>query len=717
MKGKKLLLAVTSIVMAGTMIFAGACSKDKGPKGDTGDRGAAGVGIKTVEYNEADDSLTVTYTDGTTSTVTMPGIKVARSGGYDEGAYVEFGTPASINSTIVSYKENGSNFYTPIDNELIREQSGGTLRADLLGLEKGTYTIKIESGAYTKVVEDVAVTAYDRSGYADFGIKSLADKSALQGDYLGAYNADGTLKEDAEVIYVSEATKNTVSVTWDKKYTGIANILGNLKSAGHPVAIRVIGQIAAATWTPLDYSKFPSGSATENLLEEDGSLAIQNVKGRNGKSLEEYVKTKYAFAQSKKVTGITQAKGDALLGIGVKLYTEANRDAGKTAAGNGEELTVEHETTFDESTNYYTNWDFTKKSQNVQKDELVDNGFNTYDTSKYSIIEGSGDNMQNKVKYTASDSLSWDGDTPKVKAAAKFDCAYNLSWIKGSGELINTTLEGVGADAQLFQWGVSWKGVSSVEVRNLTFDDYTEDACAFEGSSTSWTDPLDDNATKYFWVHHNTFNEGKNYWDVTDEQDKHEGDGATDLKGNSFVTFSYNHYYKNHKTGLVGGGNSHADANITFHHNFYDQCSSRLPLARMANMHMYNNYYYKSSSYSISLRSTAYAFVENCYFEDNTVAFTFDGADWFAKVFGCEFVNSPLHEGYDANDATTKNANLILAETREQEVVSKNTYSPSFDISDTAFYYNATDKKTDVSVLTTAAQAKTDCMAKAGVHK
>lgn len=713
MKSKKFLTAMTGIIMGGTIMFGGALS-------------LAACG---------DPEGTPPPVDPPPPAVTE--LKVTKSGGYEEGAYVEFSVPASTTSVKVSYKLSGGSAYTEIDGELVRKTASG-YRADVVGIKKGTYTLKVEDKTANKTVEvaDVAVDEYDRSGYADYGVRKLAaqeeaesvayEDSKLKGDYLGAYNKDGTLKANAEVVYVTEETKNTVSVEWDKTYTGIANILNNLKNANHPVAIRVIGKISAATWQPFSY---------ENVLEEDGSLAIGNVKGRNGNSMQEYAESLIAaqpFTESKELS-LTAAQAKILTEKGIKLYTKADKDAKKT-----DTPLTEFADTGTAKTKYYTNWELTGKGVDIHQADIIAQGWNTLDTSVYSALKGaSNDAMQNKVKYTVTNNLKWydeqgneasTGTVPKW-SEPKFDSSFNQCWIMGTkdqNDYINATFEGIGTDAELFQWGVSWKRVSSVEVRNLTFDDYTEDACAFEGVSADWADPdkdaqtiIKDNKeksvlgpTRYLWAHNNTFNEGKNYWDVTDEQDKGEGDGATDLKGNAYVTFSYNHYVKNHKTGLVGSGDSSADAHITFHHNFYDECASRLPLARMANMHMYNNYYYKSTSYSISLRSTAYAFVENCYFEDNTKVFDYSGTDFAAKVLGCEFVKSPYTESGELP------ANIVIATTRDKEVTNKNTYVKGyFDIDKDNFYYDDVAKVTKVTRLTSAEQAKQDCIKLAGVHK
>ena len=327
---------------------------------------------------------------------------------------------------------------------------------------------------------------------------------------------------------------------------------------------------------------------------------------------------------------------------------------------------------------------------NYTQEAIIKAGYNTLDTTYYSELNG----LTNSIKYDSS--------------KKEFDSYYNMLDIK---EVKNVTVEGIGVDATIFQWGFTWKNSSSIEIRNLTFDDYTEDACSFEGSDDSKT--ISGFKTGHIWVHNNQFNEGINYWDVCNEQDKHEGDGATDFKKNAFITLSYNHYIKNHKTGLVGGSNSQHTACITFHHNYYEECSSRLPLARQANMHMYNNYYYKSSSYSMSIRANAYAFLENNYFECGQNPYELqtstDYGNGYVKALNNIFDNVSITADtyYKVNNVTQ----------REETVENTNIYSTTFDTDSTIFYYDSTSKVSNVEVLHTAEEAKDNCVKYAGVHK
>lgn len=330
------------------------------------------------------------------------------------------------------------------------------------------------------------------------------------------------------------------------------------------------------------------------------------------------------------------------------------------------------------------------------QEELIAGGYNTLDTSVYDELIG----LSSSIKY----------DSKKDE----FDSCWNDCTISG---VKNVTVEGIGEDARIFQWGMTFKTSSSVEVRNLTFEDYTEDACSFEGGSSEDGSAIDGFKTKNFWIHHNTFEEGVNYWDVCNEQDKHDGDGSTDFKYLSNVTLSYNNYNYTHKTGLIGGSNSQHQANITFHHNYYNGCKSRLPLARQANMHMYNNYYHATTSTDVSLRAGAYAFIENCYFS-STESVNIDlqhdenNGDGAAKIVNSVFAkkNVVFADGVDQN-------HLYVGSDRLATVTNDNVFSKTFDVDSSVFYYDSVNKKSNVTHMLTAEETKEQVPKLAGVQK
>ena len=102
--------------------------------------------------------------------------------------------------------------------------------------------------------------------------------------------------------------------------------------------------------------------------------------------------------------------------------------------------------------------------QTYTEDEIVEAGLNELDESVYSKLNG----LTNKIKYDSS--------------KKEFDSYYNMLDVAGAK---NVTVEGIGVDAKIFQWGFTFKSdCKSIEVKNLTFDDYTEDACSFEGAGS-----------------------------------------------------------------------------------------------------------------------------------------------------------------------------------------------------------------------------------------
>ena len=182
------------------------------------------------------------------SFLTASGISITKSGGYAEGAFVEW-TGSTSDEYSVYYGNGGS--YTQIDSMLIRQYSDH-FRADAVGLKAGTYTLKIvgKSGG-EQVTSNLSVTSYDRSGF------TFSKNSPSYSEGTGAYNNDGTLKSGAKVLYVTEKTKTKVTMEINgKTYTGISDITQQIKTKNKcpPVAIRIIGQVTLSDLSCSDMS-------------------------------------------------------------------------------------------------------------------------------------------------------------------------------------------------------------------------------------------------------------------------------------------------------------------------------------------------------------------------------------------------------------------------------------------------------------------------------
>lgn len=159
----------------------------------------------------------------------------------------------------------------------------------------------------------------------------------------------------------------------------------------------------------------------------------------------------------------------------------------------------------------------------------------------------------------------------------------------------------------------------------------------------------------------------------------------------------YNYYNGCHKTNLVGTNDANLQFNMIFHHNFYENCGSRSPLARQANIHIYNSYFKGNTSKTVDARANAYILSEGNYYESCTnPMLSKSGA--VVKSF-----NDIIYNCKGSNTAEVVNS-------RDQKVANNNTYA-DFDTNSSIFYYDAINKVSKVAYLTTAQQAKADCIA------
>lgn len=178
-------------------------------------------------------------------------ISIVREAGWLESAYVMWTNTVDVEKYNVYIRpENGE--YTKIDDELVRYY-GSYYRADALGLAAGKYQMKVAAvlGGVEKDSKESAVVEVQphiREGYAFDSHSSHYNK-----DGVGAYKNDGTLKDGAQIIYITDANKDTVTakVVTDGKgketeCQGLAAIL-SAREKGYadstPLCIRMIGQV------------------------------------------------------------------------------------------------------------------------------------------------------------------------------------------------------------------------------------------------------------------------------------------------------------------------------------------------------------------------------------------------------------------------------------------------------------------------------------------
>lgn len=168
-------------------------------------------------------------------------IQINEASGWLESAFVKWQPVSGAQTYNVYYTGNGFTDQK-IDDQLIRSY-GSYFRADIPGLKAGTYTVKVKpvvngtegTGATTG---NLTVSAHDRNGFAFEG-----------GRVPGGYKADGTPKDNTVILYITQNTKNTISMNITgasaNPCIGLQNILYAIKKGKdtRPFIIRLIGNI------------------------------------------------------------------------------------------------------------------------------------------------------------------------------------------------------------------------------------------------------------------------------------------------------------------------------------------------------------------------------------------------------------------------------------------------------------------------------------------
>ena len=168
--------------------------------------------------------------------------------------------------------------------------------------------------------------------------------------------------------------------------------------------------------------------------------------------------------------------------------------------------------------------------------------------------------------------------------------------VKGKGQNMNLTIEGIGNDATFHGFGVLVRNCRYVELRNFAVMMHPEDGISF------------DNTNEHLWGHNLDIFYGENKGG-----DKAKGDGAFDVKKTLYATVSANHYWDAGKCNLNSNGDQ-VDY-VTYHHNWFDHSDSRHPRVRVSqHLHVFNNYYDGNSKYGVGATTASCVLVEKNYF-------------------------------------------------------------------------------------------------------
>lgn len=278
--------------------------------------------------------------------------------------------------------------------------------------------------------------------------------------------------------------------------------------------------------------------------------------------------------------------------------------------------------------------------------------------------------------------------------------------VKGKGQNMNLTIEGVGNDAVFHGFGVLVRACKYIELRNFAVMWYPEDGISF------------DTDNEHVWGHNLDIFYGQNKGG-----DKEKGDGSFDVKGTLYCTVSDNHFWDSGKCNLNSNGDE-VDY-VTYHHNWYDHSDSRHPRVRLSkHLHIFNNYYDGNAKYGVGATTGSCIFVEKNYFRNckypmliskqgsdihNGVGSSSDTKGTFSsedggiiKAFDNYMTGQKSFEPYVAGDATySKHFDAYVVQNRTDQVPAEvvtlqgGTGYNNFD-TDADFYTYTPDATADV---------------------
>lgn len=245
--------------------------------------------------------------------------------------------------------------------------------------------------------------------------------------------------------------------------------------------------------------------------------------------------------------------------------------------------------------------------------------------------------------------------------------------VKGKGQNMNLTIEGVGNDATFHGFGVLVRACKYVELRNFGVMWHPEDGISF------------DTDNEHVWGHHLDIFYGQNKGG-----DKAKGDGSFDVKGTLYCTVSDNHFWDSGKCNLNSNGDE-VDY-VTYRHNWYDHSDSRHPRVRKSqHLHVYNNYFDGNAKYGVGATTGSCIFVEKNYYRNckypmliskqgsdihNGVGSAADTKGTFSsedggiiKAFDNYMTGQKSFEPYIAGDATySKHFDAYVVQSRNDQV-------------------------------------------------
>ncbi|MFT3734935.1 MAG: hypothetical protein QM776_07925 [Rhodocyclaceae bacterium] len=171
------------------------------------------------------------------------------------------------------------------------------------------------------------------------------------------------------------------------------------------------------------------------------------------------------------------------------------------------------------------------------------------------------------------------GNTTKPAGSCVSTVEADLIELKG---IQNVSIIGVGSNAIFDQIGIHIRDAKNIIIRNVHVRNVKKSGTPTSNGGDAIGMESD---VSYVWVDHVTLEasggEAQGY------------DGLFDMKdGTQYVTLSWSILMNSERGGLVGSSDSdNTNGPVTYHHNYYKNLHSRMPLLRHATAHSFNNYF------------------------------------------------------------------------------------------------------------------------------
>ena len=257
--------------------------------GDTGNQGGSDTDPEPTDPDEG-------VKDPVISGPVNGGPSITKSSKNElEAAYVQWTAAENAKWYNVYCKVAGEAQWQQLDAPLVRQYKE-YYRADIPGLKAGEYDLKVvpvsgedeEVTDYAATCSGITVAAQTREGYA-----------FTKGNVPGAYNADGTLKEGAQVVYVTAANAKTVTATVNGAVVaGFQSIIDAYsKGVTDPICFRIVGTVSLGDLDHISSSaeglqikgssaSKPAQNITVEGIGRDGTINGFGILIRNSKNIE-----------------------------------------------------------------------------------------------------------------------------------------------------------------------------------------------------------------------------------------------------------------------------------------------------------------------------------------------------------------------------------------------------------------------------------------------